>query len=253
MAAARNVSAAARITDAPFAGIAAGQLADRGGLARPVDADDEDDRRAAGHRSTAASSRGRAGPAVRRARRGWPPRAHPGRAARAPARPARSPGRPDVAGDQRLLDLVPGRAAGLAAAEQAAQPRHEPAARPLESGAEVAAGRAADGGSGVGVSTGSCRPPPSGRRSRPDRAPAGLGPPVRVPARRRGSRRRGSAARLGDLGRGLGGRVGRCCVSAGRSSSARRRKKRIDVAVSRPGRARDDRARRAPGPRRAGG
>ena len=47
--------------------------------------------------------------------------------------------RADVAGDERLLDVVPGRAAGFA--EEAAELRHEAAAGPLEAGVERRRGR----------------------------------------------------------------------------------------------------------------
>ena len=115
MAAARNVSAAARMTDRPSPRIAAGELADRRGLAGPVDADDEDDGRARRH-----AGRGVQAEVARdEERRQLGPDRRLGAARVAPrAGPLDQLDRqrgPDVAGDQRLLDVVPGRAAGVAA------------------------------------------------------------------------------------------------------------------------------------------
>ncbi len=45
-------------------------------------------------------------------------------------------GRTDVTRDERLLDVVPGRSLPGPGSEEAAKPRHEAAARPLEAGVE---------------------------------------------------------------------------------------------------------------------
>ena len=157
MAAARNVSAAARMTGGPRAARAR-ELADRRGLAGAVDADDEHDRRSAldggprlpgevaRARSAASSARtagfGTAGSRrLRAARRG--PSPAPRRRRRRSASPRPRPRRARPAPPK-------GRATG-----------HEPAARPLEAGVDRARLRAA-------------RRPSGSRRRAPARA-LGLG------------------------------------------------------------------------------
>ncbi len=113
-------------------------LADRGGLAGPVHAHHQDDRR---------PTRGRRleGPATR-ARRQQPGElvAHRGlRAVRVAPRPGPLDDldrerRADVAGDERLLDLLPGRGVWVAQPEDPAQAGHEAAAAPGDAGGEVA-------------------------------------------------------------------------------------------------------------------
>ena len=110
MAAARNVSAAARMTDRPSPLEATGQLADGRRLAGAVDADDEHDGRAAGDRANAGSRRGRA--ATSRAASSVADGGL-GTARIAPLAGALDEvdgeSGADVAGDERLLDVVPGR------------------------------------------------------------------------------------------------------------------------------------------------
>ena len=118
--------------------VAAGQLADGRRLAGPVDAHDEDDRgqtrtgrsrspfaRLAGH-----EERGELGPHGRLG--GRRVAAGPG-----PLHDLDRQGRADVAGDERLLDVVPRRPA-RPAAEEATQPTDEPGPTLLETGDEVA-------------------------------------------------------------------------------------------------------------------
>ena len=134
MAAARNVSAAARMTLRPAAGVAGGELADRRRLAGAVDADDEHDRGPALDRGAglpvdvAIDQQGGQLGADRRLR---------------PARLASLPGAldeidrqrgADVTGDERLLDLVPLRAVGVP--EVATELGHQAGAGLLEAGLE---------------------------------------------------------------------------------------------------------------------
>ena len=106
---------------ATFGGVATRELADGRGLAGPVDADDEDHRRAAGDRRARAP-----GEVARDEQRG---ELEPDRRLRtgrvvAPAGAldeVDGEGRPDVAGDERLLDLVPRRSFAGARPEEPAE------------------------------------------------------------------------------------------------------------------------------------
>ena len=256
MAAARNVSAAARMTERPSAGVAAGELADRRRLAGPVDADDEHDRRAAGDRRARApvevardeqrgelGADGRLGAARVASRAG-------------PLDDVDRQGGADVAGDERLLDVVP-RRASPARPEEAAQPGHEAAAGPLEAGVEArASGAAGD------AARGRCRRPAlarSGSAGRRRRA-AGLGRAPDRAARARTARQRVGrlgigSARRSAVGPGRRSRPGRAPSRArpprvdrlvdlgrGRFVVGRRRQKGMRRSLSPPRRARRDRA-----------
>ena len=116
----------------PLPGVAARQLPDRGRLARAVDTDDQDDRGTAGNR------RARAPVEVSRheERRELGPDGRLGAARIAPAastlHEVDRQGRADVAGDQRLLDLVPLRPLAGAGPEERPEPRHEVAPGPFQ-------------------------------------------------------------------------------------------------------------------------
>ena len=107
MAAARNVSAAARMIDPPLPDVARGELADRRRLAGAVDADDEHDRRPATRR------RARLPVEVALDEQRRELGADRGLGTVGVAAPAGAldevdgQRRADVAGDERLLDLVP--------------------------------------------------------------------------------------------------------------------------------------------------
>ncbi len=116
--------------------VARRELADRGRLAGAVDADDQHDRRSALHRRPWRPVR------VAPDEEGGQLRADRGLGSgRIPAGAGtlddfHRQGRPDVARDQGLLDVVPGRTARTA--EDAAQLRHEPAPRALQAGVDRA-------------------------------------------------------------------------------------------------------------------
>ena len=147
MAAARNVSAAARTTRRPLRPLAGGELADGRGLAGAVDADDEDDGGRAldgrdGLPVLGVADGEQAGELVADGLLGGDVAA----LARALDEVHRQGG-PDVAGDQRLLDLLPVRPAGHA--ERAAEPGAEPGAGLLEAVLELLALALAAGGVGL--------------------------------------------------------------------------------------------------------
>ena len=276
MAAARNVSAAARMIFRPSAEVARGELADGRRLAGAVDADDEHDRRPAPGRrlgrpvEVALDEQRIELGADRRLRA----------AGVAPCAGAldevHGERRSDIAGDERLLDVVPLRPVGVA--EEAAQLGHEPAAGPFESLVEgVGRGDREERGRiewRVGRSLGDGRGP-VGRfgRSARVRAPA-RGPAearARSPARRLGgaARARSSARRrvpASRLDRRVGLRLGAQpparsgsiagstagCTGAADSSGASSRRRRQN-GISRPTRARAADRSPAPGPRRAEG
>ena len=122
----------------PLGVIPAGELADRGRLARPIHSDDQDDR--------GQSRPGRLGspPAgFARYEQGGELRTH-GRLRCRGVVPATRPlddihgqAGPDVAGDERLLDVVPGWPARTSA-QEATQPTDEPGSTLLEPRREVA-------------------------------------------------------------------------------------------------------------------
>ena len=133
MAAARNVSAAARMIGPAFAGVAARELADRRGLAGAVDADDEHDRGAAARPPSAGSSRGRAGRSraansARMAASGPPgSRRRRARSTRSIARAA--PTSPAISVSSTSSHDGP---SPVPVPRNVAKPRHEAAPRPLE-------------------------------------------------------------------------------------------------------------------------
>ena len=112
--------------------VPSGELADRRRLAGSVDADDQDDRRAASDRWPGLP------PGLARDEQGRKLRTD-GRlgATRVPSPPCslddvHGERRPDVPGDQGLLDVVPRRSAAILRSKEPAEPRHEAATRPLQ-------------------------------------------------------------------------------------------------------------------------
>ena len=276
--------------DAPAVGaLARGELADGRGLAGPVDADDEHDRRAAldgrawapsAPRPRSASSAGELGADGRL-----------GATVATLARPLDDVHRQrgaDVAGDQDLLDLVP--VGAVAAAERAAQPGAEPGPRLLEALLELLALALAAGGvgllgavvgapgpldlglrGGLGCTTGATGGQLAedgvrlagevelerGRLRHGDVVGRGGGPATRRRSGRRRPRRRSRGGSVGLRRTALGGLVGR--LRFGSASDGPRRKKRIGTSGSAAARRRGPRGprcggrRRWPAPRRGAG
>ena len=281
MAAARNVSAAASRTERPSACVAAGELADRRGLAGPVDPDHEHDRRAA------RDGRARAPGKVARDEQGrqlGPDRRLGSRRVAILAGTLDEVDRerrPDVAGDQRFLDVVPRRSLAGRGPELAPEACHEAAPGPLQAGVEGGRGVGRDSGGAAGRTV--PRPGPvlprsapaarawgrvsgsrSSRRWAAAARTAGAGRPARRAPRARWVRRVRLAPRRHRRDRR--NRRGRVPTMGRRSRDRRARRLRVPGSsrfgcvarrasgkVTRPRPDRPDRARRGPVPRRDGG